>query len=250
MKIIKSIKEMMSYRSEVAGNIGFVPTMGSLHEGHARLVRQSVGNNEKTVVTVFVNPTQFNNPDDLENYPREIEKDIKLLESLGVDALYLPEYEEIYADNYNYKIIENNLANDLCGTTRPGHFEGVMTVLLKLFNIIRPTNAYFGEKDYQQYLIVKKMTEAFFMPINILPVPTMREADGLAMSSRNLRLSVEDRQVAPLFNKVMTWAESAEDAKAKLFEMGIKVDYLKDIGGRRYGAVFIGPVRLIDNVEL
>ena len=125
-----------------------------------------------------------------------------------------------------------------------------MTVLLKLFNIIRPTNAYFGEKDYQQYLIVKKMTEAFFMPINILPVPTMREADGLAMSSRNLRLSVEDRQVAPLFNKVMTWAESAEDAKAKLFEMGIKVDYLKDIGGRRYGAVFIGPVRLIDNVEL
>lgn len=241
---------MQGYRSSINGTVGFVPTMGTLHEGHASLVKQSVDNNEATIVSVFVNPTQFNNPDDLENYPRDIEKDIKLLESLNVDVLYCPEYEEIYADKYTYKIIEDNLSNDLCGTTRPGHFEGVMTVLLKLFNITRPTNAYFGEKDYQQYLIVKKMTEAFFMPINIVPVPTVREADGLAMSSRNLRLSPEDREVAPLFNKAMTWAETAEDAKAKLFEMGIKVDYLKDIDGRRYGAVFIGPVRLIDNVAI
>ena len=138
----------------------------------------------------------------------------------------------------------------MCGTTRPGHFEGVMTVLLKLFNITKPSSAYFGEKDYQQYLIVKNMVDAFFMPINVVPVPTMREPDGLAMSSRNLRLLPEEREIAPLFNKVMTWAETAKDAKAKLFEMGIKVDYLKDIGGRRYGAVFIGAVRLIDNVPI
>jgi len=168
--------------------IGFVPTMGALHAGHASLLARSVAESEYTVLSIYVNPTQFNDAGDLARYPRTLEQDLALAESLGVDAVLLPRYEALYADGYRYRLDEMTFSRTLCGAHRPGHFAGVLTVVMKLLNLVRATRAYFGEKDYQQYLLIRDMCAAFFLDTEIVPCATLREPDGLAMSSRNMLL--------------------------------------------------------------
>lgn len=252
-KVIKKISEWKKIRnSEELKNktVGFVPTMGAFHQGHASLIERCLKENNISVVSIFVNPTQFNDPNDLRNYPRTFDSDLKLLEKMNVDYLFYPEYEEIYSDNYRYKIIETDFSKKLCGAFRPKHFKGVLTIVLKLFNIVKPHKAYFGEKDYQQLKLIEGMCKAFFMDIEIVPCPIVRDEDGLALSSRNLLLTNEERKIAVNFPKLLKARMPNELIKEELEKLGFKVDYIENLEGRRFGAVHIGKVRLIDNVEL
>jgi len=245
MKVIKDARSYQMLRKSLYGRVGFVATMGALHDGHASLLRRSIAENAHTVLSIYVNPTQFNNASDLDSYPDTLDADLALAESLGVDVVLLPQYEELYADDYRYSVVESEFANDLCGAHRPGHFTGVLTVVMKLLNLVRPQRAYFGEKDYQQYRLIRDMVDAFFMDVTIVPCPTIREDDGLAMSSRNLRLTPQDRALAPTFSEL-------QEIAAQLKAQGFDVDYVKSIARRRYGAASLGSgpneVRLIDNV--
>lgn len=250
IKVLKSPEEMFEWRKSAKGSVGFVPTMGALHDGHASLLTKARGENENLVLSIFVNPTQFNNPDDLKSYPKTWEHDLALAQRLGVDVVFYPQFVDMYPDNYLYKISESSFSNELDGAHRPGHFDGVLTVVNKLFNLIQPQRAYFGEKDYQQLTLIKGMAKAFFMPITIVPVPTLREESGLAMSSRNLLLTEENKVKAPLIYKTITTAKSPEEARRLLTDAGFKVDYVVDREGRRFVAAFAGSVRLIDNVEI
>ncbi|MCF8240539.1 MAG: pantoate--beta-alanine ligase [Melioribacteraceae bacterium] len=251
IQIIKNVPEWKSLLKNdlKETTIGFVPTMGALHEGHLSLVERSVLENRITVFSIFINPTQFNDKSDLQNYPKTFDKDLELLKSRNVDFIFYPGYEEIYNDNYNYKVIENNLSGKLCGKHRPGHFDGVLTVVMKLLNIIEADNAYFGEKDYQQYLLIKGMAEAFFIKTEIIPCQTIRAADGLAHSSRNEMLTPEERKIAVKFPELLKSDFPIEEIKSELNYAGFKVDYIEDMNGRRFGAVHLGRVRLIDNVK-
>jgi pantoate--beta-alanine ligase len=251
MQEIKTIQEWKDYRKKIGTEeLGFVPTMGALHEGHLCLVRHSLRENKKTVVSIFVNPAQFNDPDDLENYPKDYEADCRLLEKEGVDCVFQPMPKEIYADKYLYKVIEDKESKDLCGLDRPGHYDGVLSVILKFLNLIEPQKAYFGEKDYLQYKLVKGMAEAFFLKTEIIASPTIRDPDGLAMSSRNLRLNPEERELASHFPRLLHADLTAERIREEIQSQGIDVDYIKEKHGRRYGAVNVGPVRLIDNISI
>lgn len=253
VKVIKSISEWKEiYKSEklIDKTIGFVPTMGALHEGHASLIERSVNENNVSAVSIFVNPTQFNDPKDLDKYPRTFYNDLKLIEKLHVDYLFYPSYKEIYSDNFRYRISEIEFSKILCGAFRPGHFDGVLTIVLKLFNIIKPNRAYFGEKDFQQLKLIQGMTEAFFMDVEIISSPTIRENDGLAMSSRNRLLSEDERKIAQKFPMLLKSNKTCEEIKRELENSGFKVDYIEEHSGRRFGAVHVGNVRLIDNVEL
>jgi pantoate--beta-alanine ligase len=229
--------------------LGFVPTMGALHEGHLSLVRQAKSENNKVLVSIFVNPTQFDDPKDLRLYPRTFERDLELLKSAGADYVLSPSSDDIYRDKYRFRINENELSQILCGAHRPGHFDGVLTVVLKLLNLASSERAYFGEKDFQQYLLIKQMAEAFFLETEIIGCPTVREEDGLAMSSRNERLQATERALAAQFPRVLREATSATEAKQRLQDLGFEVDYITQVFGRRFGAVRIGSVRLIDNVQ-
>lgn len=224
--------------------------MGALHEGHASLLRAASNETDLVVLSIYVNPTQFNDPKDFEKYPITWEQDLAIAEKEKVSAVFAPTYPQMYPDGYRYKVSENEFSNDLCGAHRPGHFDGVLSVVMKLFNIVQPTKAYFGEKDFQQLQLIKGMVESFFLALEIKAVPTMRESDGLAMSSRNVRLSSEERQKAPQIYKIISSAKSAENASVELANLGFKVDYVKDIDGRRFVAAFLGAVRLIDNVKI
>jgi pantoate--beta-alanine ligase len=224
--------------------------MGALHEGHISLVEKSKKENEKTLVSIFVNPTQFNDPKDLERYPRTLTADLKKLADVGVDDVLFPEASEIYKDNYQFRVQENSLTKILCGPFRPGHFEGVLTVVLKLLALAQADNAYFGEKDYQQFLLIKKMAESFFLPVNIIGCPTIREKDGLAMSSRNTLLSPEARSRAPLIFEFLRSKMSDGEIAQKLGEVGFVVDYVETHFGRRFVAAKIDGIRLIDNVKI
>jgi len=190
-------------------SIGFVPTMGALHQGHLALVKEAKEDNDYVVVSIFVNPTQFNNKVDLEKYPRVIEEDIKLLESVNCDLLFYPEVEEMYPDGepeaVEYNV--NDLDKVLEGEHRPGHFNGVITVVKRLFEIVNPTRAYFGMKDYQQLLIINTFVKNYNLPLEIVPIPIEREEDGLAMSSRNRRLSPEERKEATILFEVLKKAK-------------------------------------------
>lgn len=251
MKIITSPRELQKILKTIAPpSIGFVPTMGALHEGHLSLIKNSREHNLVTVVSIFVNPTQFNNPQDLEKYPRTIEQDQALLKDANVDFLFLPNASEMYHDQFNYSVIETQNDALLCGASRPGHFSGVLTVVLKLLQIIQPTRAYFGEKDYQQLAIVRGMVDAFFIPTEIVAVPTQRDEAGLALSSRNRRLSVDGINKARAFAKILKTAPSIQWAADELKANDIEIDYLEDHWGRRFAAVSIENVRLIDNVPL
>ncbi len=251
MKIFKTPEEWKAERLTLTNkSIGFVPTMGALHKGHISLIECSQNENNYTIVSIYVNPTQFNNKEDFEKYPSLLEDDIKRLEKMNVDYLFLPDYDILYLDKFTYKIEETNFSKILCGAFRPGHFTGVLTVVMKLFNIIKPTKAYFGEKDYQQFQLIKGMVEAFFLDVTIVPCPIVREKDGLALSSRNLRLTKKNREKAALFPTLLMSKKSNEDIKKELRQNGFKVDYIETINKRRFGAVYLGKIRLIDNVKL
>lgn len=176
--------------------IGFIPTMGALHAGHLKLVRESKVKNDKTIVSIFVNPTQFSPTEDLAKYPRPFEQDKKLLEQEKVEYLFHPDAKTMYPNGFQTNVVTTKLSNILEGKSRPGHFSGMATVVLKLFNIVQPTNTYFGQKDFQQSVIVKQMIRDLNLPININVVPTVRDKDGLALSSRNIFLSIQERTQA------------------------------------------------------
>lgn len=248
--VFKNISEFQKYRIQLNGSVGFVATMGALHAGHASLLQQSQSENDFTILSVFVNPTQFNDPKDLEKYPRTFEADYEIAAQNNVAAIFLPDFKNMYPDDYKYTVTENSFSKILCGVHRPGHFEGVLSVVMKLFNIINPNYAYFGEKDFQQLKLIEDMTKAFFMPIVIRRGKTLRETSGLAMSSRNVRLSIEGKIKAALIYKTITETRNSNDAKAVLEHAGFQIDYLEDIDGRRFVAAFLEGVRLIDNVQI
>ena len=251
MKLCRSNGDWRTLQGALSGGtLGLVPTMGALHAGHLSLVRRSRQENAATVVSIFVNPTQFDQADDLDRYPRQTEKDLALLRHADVDAVYLPAGEEIYPDDYRYRVSESGLSLRLCGAHRPGHFDGMLTVVMKLLNIVRPTRAYFGEKDYQQLLLVRGMAQAFFFDTEIVACPIVREPDGLAMSSRNQNLDPAQRRLAPSLHQVLRESMDADGAHAQLQQLGFDVDYVEDFQGRRLAAVRLGGTRLIDNVVI
>lgn len=230
--------------------LGFVPTMGALHAGHLALVRRSQSENDRTLVSIFVNPTQFDDPGDLAAYPRTLDADLALLRNEGVDFVLLPTEDDLYPDRFRFLVTETAFATELEGAYRPGHFDGVLTVVLKLLHIASAERAYFGEKDWQQLSLVSGMTDAFFLATAIVACPTVRERDGLALSSRNRRLAPADRQKAAGLYRALATAPTVEAATAMLREDGLVVDYVTERDGRRLAAVRVGGVRLIDNVAV
>ena len=279
MKVLKSKKTLIDYverQREMGKKIGFAPTMGALHQGHLSLYKAAKKENDEVISSIFVNPTQFNNPDDFQKYPKTLEKDLELLEKAGVDAVYVPNVEEMYPDGLNSKKYDfDGLENEMEGKYRPGHFDGVGTIVEELFRQVQPHNAYFGEKDYQQLAIIKKMIEKTKLPVKIHGVPTLREEDGLAMSSRNVRLTETQRKEATIIyetlTKVKEWFKviSLEEIKQKVtdifrnsnFELEYFViadektlketDYFyKDKNYRAFIVAYAGDVRLIDNMHL
>lgn len=258
--------------------IGFVPTMGALHEGHLSLLKKSQENNTITVISIFVNPTQFNNPEDLKKYPRTLENDVEKIKTVSSKILvYAPSVEDIYEGNtksqhYNFDGLENQME----GKFRPGHFDGVGTVVKKLFEIVNPTNAYFGEKDFQQLQIVKKLVEKEKLTVNIIGCPIFREPNGLAMSSRNERLTEEQKNKASIIYKTMNEAKKLFGTKSakevsefvtnafknntvfelEYFEIADEVTLLtckrknKNKKYRAFIAVFVNKIRLIDTISL
>ncbi|MCW2120344.1 pantoate--beta-alanine ligase [Flavobacterium sp. 7A] len=258
--------------------IGYVPTMGALHQGHLSLMQQSLQENHVTVVSIFVNPTQFNNPDDLSKYPRTLEQDTEKINALNTDIIiYAPSVEDIYEGNvtsqtFNFEGLENQME----GKFRPGHFNGVGTIVKRLFEIITPTHAYFGEKDFQQLQIVKKMTQKSLLPVTIIGCPIFRESNGLAMSSRNERLSLNQREEASMIyktllrtkdlfktqtaNEVNQWVETVF-VKNDTFELEYFAiaeeetlltceEKMEDKNYRAFIAVFVNNIRLIDTISL
>lgn len=248
MQRLKSINQLQQYRKAVAGSLALVPTMGALHAGHLSLVAAAKQNSERVLVSIFINPTQFDHASDLANYPNTMEADLVQLAAAGVDAVFLPDYLMMYPDNYQYQLTENVLSQRFCGAHRPGHFDGVLTVVMKLFNLIQPNQAYFGEKDYQQLNLIRGMVSAFFMNIQIVSCPIVRESDGLAMSSRNLRLTTIERKIAPQLYATLIEDSSLSEKEQHLNAIGFDVDYLEVMGDRLLAAVSLGEIRLIDNV--
>jgi len=229
-------------------SIGFVPTMGNLHVGHKSLLARSKIENEFTVLSIYVNPTQFDQIDDFKKYPHTLQHDLSMAEEIGVDFALLPDYQSLYPDDYCYRVVESDLSQKLCGKFRPGHFDGVLTVVLKLLQLVKPMRAYFGAKDFQQLQLVQGMVAAFFVDTKIISCPTIRDEDGLALSSRNSQLTSEQLILAKKFSKLLCSHDLPTVIKQKLIELGFVVDYIEDIGSRRFGAVHLGVVRLIDNV--
>jgi pantoate--beta-alanine ligase len=202
------------------------------------------------VVSIFVNPSQFNDPSDLDRYPRPLDQDLALLQSLGVDEVIVPSVRELYPDGYRCRVGPHESDLVLEGSHRPGFLQGVMTVVLKLLNLVRADRAYFGEKDYQQLKTISEMTEEFFLPTQIIPCPTVREESGLAMSSRNALLSAEARDKAAHLFRALTTASSRDEARAVLEAQGFRVEYVEERWARRLAAVNLDGVRLIDNVPV
>jgi pantoate--beta-alanine ligase len=278
MKIVRNVSDL---RATIAGwkldrqKSTLVPTMGALHRGHLEIVRMARTLAERTIVSIFVNPIQFNNPSDLANYPRTLEADARLLEDAGVDLLFAPKQADMYPDGFATKVSVARLSEGLCGAFRPGHFEGVATVVAKLFNQSGADYAVLGEKDYQQLHVVRRMTADLDIPIGIVAHPTVREADGLAMSSRNTRLTLDERKVAPeLARQLYTAADAfragkpAQDiyttarrallaagfASVEYFELRAERDLMPlqslTEPARLLVAANLGRVRLIDNIPV
>lgn len=248
--VLKTPQEVRRWRRALSGSVGFVPTMGALHEGHAELLRRARAENDVLILSIFVNPTQFNDPKDFEKYPVTWDGDLALASREGVDVVFAPTKPDLYPDGYRYRVTEDRFSHGLCGASRPGHFDGVLSVVTKLFNIVQPARAYFGEKDFQQLELIRGLADAFFMDLEIVPVPTVRAADGLALSSRNQRLSHAERAAAPALYKILRQSPDANRARADLESAGFRVDYVEDRERRRYAAAYLGEVRLIDNVEI
>lgn len=236
-------------RALEAPSIGFVPTMGALHRGHASLVQRCRRENQIVVVSIFVNPAQFDDPNDLARYPRTLDRDVGLLEDLGADEVIAPTAAEMYPDGCRFRI-ESRGDEGMEAAFRPGFLSGVRTVVLKLLNIVRAHRAYFGEKDYQQLRTIQEMVREFFVPTEIIPCPTVREPSGLAESSRNALLSACSREKAASLFRVLTAAADVSEARAALESEGFRVDYVEERWGRRFVAAFLDGVRLIDNIPL
>lgn len=246
------------------GTVGFVPTMGALHDGHASLITAARTNNDTVVVSVFVNPLQFNEPEDYDNYPRDLDSDLKFLSELGVDIVLAPTVEHMYPGGGPIVTVSTGeMGTVLEGASRPGHFDGVATVVAKLFNIVRPHRAYFGQKDAQQVAVVKRLVADLNLGVEILAAPIVRAADGLAKSSRNRRLSPAEREQAlALPRALQALAEGADLAHVRArLAAEVDVDYLvvvdpetlsetRERPALALGAVWVGPVRLIDNREI
>jgi len=272
---IRDLNSFILHKRESGKTIGFVPTMGALHVGHISLVEKSVSENDITVVSIFVNPIQFNNPTDLEKYPRDLKSDQEMLEAAGVDIIFAPSVEEMYPEPVTANYEFGPLSTVMEGEFRPGHFNGVAVVVHKLFEIVMPHRAYFGEKDFQQLQIIKSLVRNLNLPVQIIPCPISREDDGLARSSRNARLTPEMREAAPFIHAQLVKArelalsmtsEELEDWMRKSFNSHqlLKLEYfsiadgetLSHIQGKiplnAYGfiAVFAGEIRLIDNIRL
>jgi pantoate--beta-alanine ligase len=252
VKILNSREDLLTWRSSLDSKIsvGFVPTMGALHQGHLKLVSESQHHCDVTLVSIFVNPTQFNDPNDFKNYPSTLDKDLKILRDQKVTAVWVPTTKDLYPKGHDIKITESEFSKRLCGASRPGHFDGVLTVVMKLFNLVKPNKAFFGEKDFQQLSLIQKMVNEFFLEVEIVPVQTVREPSGLALSSRNLRLTAPQKERAALIFKTISQATTSEEARKDLTNLDFKVDYIEDFQNRRYAAVWLGDVRLIDNVEI
>jgi pantoate--beta-alanine ligase len=251
MRVSSTVEDWIGQRRAItASSIGFVPTMGALHRGHASLVERCRRENGITVVSIFVNPSQFNDPKDLERYPRTLDQDLAMLEGLGVDHVLAPASADLYPRGYRYRVETECMTGIMEGAHRPGFFQGVMTVVLKLLNLVRADRAYFGEKDYQQLQVITEMTRDFFIPTENVPCPTVRTESGLAESSRNALLSPQAREKAASLFRVLTDSPDAGSAASCLAAAGFKVDYVEEHWGRRFGAAFLDGVRLIDNVPL
>lgn len=256
MKVLSSPAAFLEGRAALKGSVGFVPTMGALHAGHAALLARSRKENQHSVLSLFVNPTQFDRAEDLRTYPRTFEADLALAEEQGVDLVFAPEDPKLlYPDNYRTRVTESELSQVLCGKSRPGHFDGVLTVVLKLLQITQAHRAYFGEKDFQQLELVRQMADAFFLSTTIVPCPIVRDVDGLALSSRNVRLTPRGRNLAGQFAKILADSTTPlEHVRQRLLNLGVEIDYLEDrtisSRARRFAAVHVDGVRLIDNVPL
>ena len=270
---VKEVRELVKGWKKEGQSVGFVPTMGYLHEGHGSLISAARKDNDKVVVSIFVNPMQFGPTEDLESYPRDLEKDSAYCESLGADLIFHPEASEMYTDGFSSFVDMSVLTEELCGLSRPVHFRGVCTVVNKLFNIVQPDRAYFGQKDAQQLAVIKHMVEDLNMDVTVIGCPIIREEDGLAKSSRNTYLSPEERKAALVLSKTIFMGqklveEGMTDAKklVALMKENIekeplaKIDYVKAVDGLTMQqvdtlkspglvamAVYIGKTRLIDN---
>ena len=250
MRVSKTLTDWVDRRGAIEGQrIGFVPTMGALHRGHASLVERCRKENEIAVVSIFVNPSQFNEAKDLDRYPRTMERDLALLEELGVDDVFAPAVTDLYPNGYRFRV-ESKLDEVMEAAYRPGFLQGVMTIVMKLFQLVKADRAYFGEKDYQQFRTIEEMARDFFLPIEIVPCATVREVSGLAMSSRNMLLSDESRANAAWMFRALSTAGSSVEAKEMLTAHGFRVDYVEEHWGRRFAAAYLDGVRLIDNVPL
>ncbi len=276
MQIIETVAEMQKVRHSLEGSVGFVPTMGYLHEGHLALVRSSREANTHTIVSIFVNPVQFGPNEDFERYPRDYPRDFAMLEKEKTDFVYLPVPAQMYPEGYNTWVDVYKVTDRLEGAIRPGHFRGVATVVNKLFNIVQPTRAYFGQKDAQQCIVIKKMVTDLNMNLEMIVVPTVREVDGLAMSSRNVYLSPDERCQAPALFQSLTLAKNMwsvgehDSAKIRTAMLNLikraplgKIEYisiadaltLRELETAQAPAVIsiavkFGKTRLIDNILL
>jgi pantoate--beta-alanine ligase len=251
MKIFNSISQWRDLRRTLNDKtIGFVPTMGNLHAGHLSLLKRSVQENDITVLSIFINPTQFNNKEDFATYPNTFDQDIKLAKEVGVDYVLAPDYEQLYPCDYRYKIIETKLSSIMEGKLRSGHFDGMLTVVMKLLMIVKAAKTYFGEKDFQQLQLVTDMAKAFFVDTEVIVCKTIRDYDGLALSSRNSRLNGEQRKLANNFPKILAAEKSIPKIITELKDLGFAVEYIEEYEGRRFGAVRLGNARLIDNIKL
>ncbi|MFZ8843443.1 pantoate--beta-alanine ligase [Thermoflexus sp.] len=276
MRVVHTIAEARAVRRALPGTWGFVPTMGYLHEGHLSLVRRARAENDRVAVSVFVNPTQFGPHEDYARYPRDLERDLRLLEPLGVDLVFVPSVEEMYPPGFQTWVIVEEVSRPLEGASRPGHFRGVATVVAKLFNILQPDRAYFGQKDAQQTVVIRRMVQDLNIPVEIVICPTVREPDGLAMSSRNTYLNPEERRAATVLFRALQAAKARYEAGERdaerlreamreviRAEPLARIDYvsvahpetlqeLERVEGPALLslAVYIGTTRLIDNLML
>lgn len=248
MMVLKSKSDLIFLAEETS--LGFVATMGALHSGHAKLIEQSIRDNKKTIVSIFVNPTQFNNPKDFETYPDVLEADLEFCKKLGVDFVFNPAVKEMYNTEESIGIVENSLSLKFEGEHRPGHFSGVLAVVLKLLNLIGPTNAYFGKKDYQQYLLIKRLAENYFLKTKIIGVEIARDEKGMALSSRNLNLSAEGKVKAQKIAALFLSSQSEEDFLNKTKELDLELEYYGTDWNRTLIAHYVDGVRLIDNKPL